>query len=91
MGGAVGEVHGAKLVGLLERAQREQPGGRAAAGRSGGVRLQEANAGLIAVSEVMRAMLAMRAAGIPVVGAIGGAIRLLRRHGHRHRLLQTPS
>ena len=33
MGGAVGEVHGAKLVGLLERALREQPRGRAAAAR----------------------------------------------------------
>src|SRR6185369_13013068 len=39
---------------------------------SGGVRLQEANAGLIAVSEVIRAICATRVAGIPVVGAIGG-------------------
>src|SRR5439155_2212614 len=39
---------------------------------SGGVRLQEANAGLIGVSEVIRAILASRAAGVPVVGAIGG-------------------
>ena len=39
---------------------------------SGGVRLQEANAGLIAVSEVMRAILATRSAGVPVVAAIGG-------------------
>jgi malonate decarboxylase beta subunit len=36
------------------------------------VRLQEANAGLIAVSEVIRAICAVRVAGIPVVGAIGG-------------------
>jgi malonate decarboxylase beta subunit len=34
--------------------------------------LQEANAGLIAVSEIMRAILAARAAGIAVVAAIGG-------------------
>ena len=40
---------------------------------SGGVRLHEANAGLIAVSEVMRALLDVRAAGIPVVVLIGGA------------------
>jgi malonate decarboxylase beta subunit len=40
---------------------------------SGGVRLHEANAGLIAVSEVMRALLDVRAAGIPVVMLIGGA------------------
>ena len=40
---------------------------------SGGVRLHEANAGLIAVSEVMRALLDVRASGIPVVVLIGGA------------------
>ena len=40
---------------------------------AGGVRLHEANAGLIAVSEVMRAVLDVRAAGIPVVVLIGGA------------------
>jgi malonate decarboxylase beta subunit len=40
---------------------------------SGGVRLHEANAGLIAVSEVMRALLDTRAAGIPVLMLIGGA------------------
>ena len=39
----------------------------------GGVRLHEANAGLIAVSEVMRALLDVRAAGIPVIVLIGGA------------------
>jgi len=71
MGGAVGEVHGAKIVGLLQRAQRERLPVLLLA-ESGGVRLQEANAGLIAVSEVMRAILAARSAGISVVGAIGG-------------------
>jgi malonate decarboxylase beta subunit len=40
---------------------------------SGGVRLHEANAGLIAVSEVMRALLDVRAAGIAVIVLIGGA------------------
>jgi malonate decarboxylase beta subunit len=71
MGGAVGEVHGAKIVGLLQRAVREGVPVILLA-ESGGVRLQEANAGLIAVSEVMRAILAARSAGIGVVGAIGG-------------------
>ena len=55
---------------------------------SGGVRLHEANAGLIAVSEVMRALLDVRAAGIPVVVADRRAERLLRRHGHRRALLR---
>jgi len=40
---------------------------------SGGVRLHEANAGLIAISEVIRALLATRFAGTPVLGLIGGA------------------
>ena len=40
---------------------------------SGGVRLHEANAGLIAVSEVMRALLDVRAAGIATVMLVGGA------------------
>lgn len=73
MGGAVGEVHGAKLVGLLKRAIRKQAAGVVLLLETGGVRLHEANAGLIAVSEVMRAVLDARAAGIPVVVLVGGA------------------
>ena len=73
MGGGVGEVHGAKLVGLLRRALRDRPEAVLLLAESGGVRLHEANAGLIAVSEVMRAVLDVRAAGIPVVVLIGGA------------------
>ncbi len=72
MGGAVGEVHGAKLTGLLERAQKVRPAAVLLLLESGGVRLHEANAGLIAVSEVMRAVLAARALGIPVIALIGG-------------------
>lgn len=73
MGGAVGEVHGAKLSGLLRRAILERPAAVVLLLESGGVRLHEANAGLVAVSEVMRAVLDVRAAGIPVVALIGGA------------------
>ena len=73
MGGAVGEVHGAKLVGLLRRAVAEPIGPVVLLVESGGVRLHEANAGLIAVSEVMRALLDARAAGIPVIALVGGA------------------
>lgn len=73
MGGGVGEVHGAKLVGLLQRALRDQPEAVLLLAESGGVRLHEANAGLIAVSEVMRALLDVRVAGIPVIVLIGGA------------------
>ncbi|MCH8617736.1 biotin-independent malonate decarboxylase subunit beta [Undibacterium sp. TS12] len=73
MGGAVGEVHGAKLVGLMRAAIVNQPDALVLLAESGGVRLHEANAGLIAVSEVMRALLAVRAAGIPVIVVIGGS------------------
>jgi malonate decarboxylase beta subunit len=74
MGGAFGEVHGAKLTGIL-RAAREL-GDRNAAVLilfdTGGVRLQEANAGELAIAEIMRAMLELRAAGGRVIGLIGG-------------------
>ena len=73
MGGGVGEVHGAKLVGLFQRALTEKPAAVLVLAESGGVRLHEANAGLIAVSEVMRALLEVRALGIPVMMLIGGA------------------
>lgn len=72
MGGAVGEVHGAKIVGVLERAVRDHPAAVVLLLETGGVRLQEANAGLIAVSEVMRAILSARAAGVSVIVVIGG-------------------
>ncbi len=73
MGGAVGEVHGAKLVGLLRRAVAQRAGAVLLLLETGGVRLHEANAGLIAVSEVMRAVLDARAAGVAVVALVGGS------------------
>lgn len=73
MGGAVGEIHGAKIVGLLKRAQRDKPAAVLFLADSGGVRLHEANAGLIAISEIMRAVLDTRAAGVPVLALVGGS------------------
>ncbi|WP_153147131.1 biotin-independent malonate decarboxylase subunit beta [Dechloromonas sp. H13] len=73
MGGAVGEIHGAKIVGLLRRAVEEKPAAVLLLIDSGGVRLHEANAGLIAISEIMRAVLDARAAGVPVVALVGGS------------------
>jgi malonate decarboxylase beta subunit len=71
MGGAFGEIHGAKLTGLLRAA--------AAIKRdvlvlfdTGGVRLQEANAGELAIAEIMRAVVEARIAGAKVIGLIGG-------------------
>jgi len=72
MGGAVGEIQGAKIVGLFERAKSQKVAGIVLLLETGGVRLQEANAGLIAVSEVIRAICAARVRGLPVVAAIGG-------------------
>ncbi|MFS8429896.1 biotin-independent malonate decarboxylase subunit beta [Xanthomonas campestris pv. plantaginis] len=71
MGGGVGEVHGAKLTGLLERAAATTPDAVVLLLDTGGVRLHEANAGLIAISEIMRATLGARAVGVPVLALIG--------------------
>lgn len=72
MGGAFGEVHGAKLVGLLRAALKLKPKAVLILFDTGGVRLQEANAGETAIAETMRAIVDARAAGIPVIGLIGG-------------------
>jgi malonate decarboxylase beta subunit len=72
MGGAFGEVHGAKLVGLLRAALARKPAAVLILFDTGGVRLQEANAGETAIAEVMRAITQVRAAGVPVIGLIGG-------------------
>lgn len=72
MGGAVGEIHGAKVVGLLLKAIQQRAAAVLFLVDSGGVRLHEANAGLIAISEIMRAMLKVRQAGIPIITVIGG-------------------
>jgi malonate decarboxylase beta subunit len=73
IGGGVGEVHGAKLVGLLRRSLRDRPAAVLLLAESGGVRLHEANAGLIGVSELMRAVFEVRASGLPVIVLIGGS------------------
>jgi len=71
MGGAFGEVHGAKLTGLL-RAASALKQDLLILFDTGGVRLQEANAGELAIAEIMRAVIEARRAGVNVVGLIGG-------------------
>ncbi|MFQ3453043.1 biotin-independent malonate decarboxylase subunit beta [Bradyrhizobium sp. UFLA01-814] len=71
MGGAFGEVHGAKLTGLL-RAARALQQDVLILFDTGGVRLQEANAGELAISEIMRAVVEARRASVNVIGLIGG-------------------
>ncbi len=72
MGGAVGEIHGAKIVGTLLKAIKDKPAAIIFLVDSGGVRLHEANAGLIAISEIMRAMIKVRNSEIPIITVIGG-------------------
>ena len=71
MGGAFGEVHGAKLTGLLRAALAMQCD-VVIAFDTGGVRLQEANAGELAIAEIMRALIQVREAGVRVIGLVGG-------------------
>lgn len=73
MGGAVGEVHGAKLTGILERASIKKPSAVVLLFDTGGVRLHEANAGLVAISEIQRSMFKARKAGVPLIVVSAGA------------------
>jgi len=72
MCGAFGEVHGAKLTGLLRAARDIRSMPVLILFDTGGVRLQEANAGDLAIAEIMRAVIEARLAGAPVVGLVGG-------------------
>lgn len=72
MGGAFGEVHGAKLTGLLRAARDLKDTPVLILFDTGGVRLQEANAGELAIAEIMRAVVEARTAGVKVLGLIGG-------------------
>lgn len=72
MGGTFGEVSGAKIVGVLRAAAAGPARAMLLLLDTGGVRLQEANAGELAVSEIIRAIAEARAAGVAVVALIGG-------------------
>ncbi len=72
MGGAFGEVHGAKLTGLLRAARDLKAASVLILFDTGGVRLQEANAGELAIAEIMRAIVEARTAGTKILGLIGG-------------------
>jgi malonate decarboxylase beta subunit len=72
LGGALGEVHASKIVGLLKRAAHDKPAAVVGLLDSGGVRLQEANVGEIGATEIIRSAFDARAAGVRVVGLVGG-------------------
>ena len=69
MGGTFAEVSGAKMVGLLRAARdhKDLPQTVLLLMDSGGVRLQEANAGELAVAELMRAIVEARCADVAVI------------------------
>ncbi|STX29758.1 acetyl coenzyme A carboxylase, carboxyltransferase subunit beta [Legionella beliardensis] len=72
IGGSVGEVHGAKINGLVKYAIKHKLPAIVLLIDSGGVRLQEANVGEIAISEIIRSILEARSEGINVIGVICG-------------------
>ena len=74
MGGTFAEVSGAKMVGLVRAARdhKNLPQTILLLLDSGGVRLQEANAGELVVAELMRAIVQARSAGVAVIALIGG-------------------
>ena len=76
-GGGIGEVSGAKIAGALELALLDAERGRTVRPvlllESGGIRLQEANLGLLAVAEIHAAIVALRS-HVPVVGVVAGMV-----------------
>src|ERR1700728_4297088 len=76
-GGSVGEVSGAKMTAALDLATRDSVAGKPTAAilllETGGVRLQEANLGLVAVAEVISSILALRRHA-PVITIVAGTV-----------------
>jgi malonate decarboxylase beta subunit len=76
-GGSVGEVNGAKIAGTLELTLRDARAGKlifpVLLFDTGGIRLQEANLGLLAISKIHSAIVALRDF-VPVLGVIAGRV-----------------
>ncbi|WP_436371677.1 biotin-independent malonate decarboxylase subunit beta [Cytobacillus sp. BC1816] len=76
-GGGIGEVSGSKIAGALEMALDENKSGHIIIPififDTGGVRLQEANYGLLSIAEIGAAIVALRKY-VPVIGVIPGKI-----------------
>src|SRR6202522_3469659 len=76
-GGSVGGVSGAKMTAALDLATRDSVSGKPTAAilllETGGVRLQEANLGLVAVAEVISSILALRRHA-PVITIVAGTV-----------------
>ncbi|MBP6861530.1 MAG: biotin-independent malonate decarboxylase subunit beta [Neisseriaceae bacterium] len=76
-GGGLGEVGGAKILAALSQVLASNQAGQALYPvlllDTGGVRLQEANYGLLVVSEIQDLLIALRAL-VPVIGVVPGPI-----------------
>ncbi|MCL8205117.1 MAG: biotin-independent malonate decarboxylase subunit beta [Ligilactobacillus agilis] len=76
-GGGIGEVAGAKIVAALEAALQDNKNGHEVYPviilDTGGVRLQEANYGLLAISEIQNVIVALKEF-VPVIGLIPGKV-----------------
>lgn len=76
-GGGIGEVSGAKLASSLEQAVNDNRHGIPTRAvvllETGGIRLQEANLGLLAIAEIHSALVELRSFG-PVVGVVAGTV-----------------
>jgi malonate decarboxylase beta subunit len=69
LGGSIGEIGGAKIARVLERARD----GAFLLLDTGGIRLQEANLGLLAIAEICDAIVALREHA-PVVAIVAGRV-----------------
>jgi malonate decarboxylase beta subunit len=76
-GGGIGEVSGSKIAGTLEQVLTDNQNGKKIIPviifDTGGVRLQEANYGLLIISEIQSAIVALRNF-VPVIGLIPGNV-----------------
>lgn len=76
-GGGIGEISGAKFAGALEQIQKENQTGHRVwpiiVMDTGGVRLQEANYGLLAIAEIQDLLVSIRER-VPVIGIIPGRV-----------------
>lgn len=76
-GGGIGEVSGAKIVAALEKTLEDNKSGikeyPVIVLDTGGVRLQEANYGLLSISEIQNAVIALKEY-VPVIGIVPGRV-----------------
>ena len=76
-GGGIGEVSGAKIVAALEKTLEDNKNGikeyPVIVLDTGGVRLQEANYGLLSISEIQNAVIALKEY-VPVIGIVPGRV-----------------